>query len=249
MNAVKAYFNRNWTREDLMNTGEVSAYAYRSLTMVYLSLFCFMLSFTLGSLLHSINREVGGLFTVLSSVASLLWLYFASSLRERLRLSLMLYAACTLGASFCLVTKNLFKVHPPFIVDLLEGSTSSFGVIWYGSSKYTRERREIYKACLTFSFSLICSSIFFHGIDMLNTHTVHWAFKVNTAQALLMVYLVIYSQDLLYNADIGEINSVDRALAFFFHSPGIVVHAARVCLTAENEQDREDYYYTLGTIE
>ncbi|XP_015068276.1 bax inhibitor 1-like isoform X2 [Solanum pennellii] len=221
MNAVKAYFNRNWTREDLMNTGEVSAYAYRSLTMVYLSLFCFMLSFTLGSLLHSINREVGGLFTVLSSVASLLWLYFESPLRERLRLSLMLYAACTLGASFCLVTKNLFKVHPPFIVDLLEGSTSSFGVI----------------------------CIFFHGIDMLNTHTVHWAFKVNAAQALLMVYLVIYSQDLLYNADIGEINTVDRALAFFFHSPGIVVHAARVCLTAENEQHREDYYYTLGTIE
>ncbi|WMV11140.1 hypothetical protein MTR67_004525 [Solanum verrucosum] len=32
MNAVKAYFNRNWTREDLMNTGEISEYAYTSLT-------------------------------------------------------------------------------------------------------------------------------------------------------------------------------------------------------------------------
>uniref|UniRef100_M1AVG2 Uncharacterized protein n=1 Tax=Solanum tuberosum TaxID=4113 RepID=M1AVG2_SOLTU len=63
---------------------------------------------------------------------------------------------------------------------------------------------------------------------------------VNTVQALFMGYLVIYSQDLLYNAGIGEINSVDRTLAVFFHLPGIVVHAARVCLTAENEQHREN---------
>uniref|UniRef100_A0A494G9R6 Uncharacterized protein n=1 Tax=Solanum lycopersicum TaxID=4081 RepID=A0A494G9R6_SOLLC len=113
MNAVKAYFNRNWTREDLVNTGEVSEYAYTSLTTVYLNLFCAMLNFTFGSFLHLIIWEVGGLFTVLSSVASLLWLYFASPLRVRLRLSLLMYAACTLGASFGLFTKYLFEIYPP----------------------------------------------------------------------------------------------------------------------------------------
>lgn len=55
-----------------------------------------------------------------------------------------------------------------------------------------------------------------------------------------MGYFVIFSQDLLYNAGIGEINSVDRTLAVFFHLPGIVFHAARVCLTAESEQHREN---------
>ncbi|KAG5627077.1 hypothetical protein H5410_012295 [Solanum commersonii] len=239
MNAVKAYFNRNWTREDLMNTGEISEYAYTSLMTVYLTLFCAMLSFTFGSFLHLIIWEVGGLFTVLSSVASLLWLYFASPLRVRLRVSLLMYAACTLGASFGLFTKYLFEIYPPLIVNLLEGSTFSIGIIWYGST-YTRERRAIYMTCLNFSFALMCSSIFVYGIDMLDIHTVHWVFKVNTVQALFMGYFVIYSQDLLYNAGIGEINFVDCTLAVFFHLPGIVVHAARVYLTAENEQHREN---------
>ncbi|KAH0687872.1 hypothetical protein KY290_019530 [Solanum tuberosum] len=212
MNAVKAYFNRNWTREDLMNTGEISEYAYTSLTTVYLTLFCAMLSFTFGSFLQLIIWEVGGLFTVLSSVASLLWLYFASPLRVRLRVSLLMYAACTLGASFGLFTKYLFEIYPPLIVNLLEGSTFSIGII----------------------------CIFVYGIDMLDIHTVHWVFKVNTVQALFMGYFVIYSQDLLYNAGIGEINFVDHTLAVFFHLPGIVVHAARVYLTAENEQHIEN---------
>ncbi|XP_027768482.1 bax inhibitor 1-like [Solanum pennellii] len=179
MNAVKAYFNRNWTREDLMNTGEVSEYAYTSLTTVYLNLFCAMLSFTFGSFLHLIIWEVGGLFTVLSSVASLLWLYFASPLRVRLRLSLLMYAACTLGASFGLFTKYLFEIYPPLIVNLLEASTFSIGIIWYGST-YTRERRAIYMTCLNFSFALMCSSIFVYGIDMLDIHTVYWVFKVSS---------------------------------------------------------------------
>ncbi|KAK6804305.1 hypothetical protein RDI58_002089 [Solanum bulbocastanum] len=34
-NAVRAYFNRNWTREDLMNFGEIPEIAYTGLKRVY----------------------------------------------------------------------------------------------------------------------------------------------------------------------------------------------------------------------
>ncbi|KAL3381056.1 hypothetical protein AABB24_001267 [Solanum stoloniferum] len=80
MNSVRAYFVRSWTREDLMNTGEMTQHAYASLKRVYLTLFFAMWSFTSGSFSHWI-WEAGGLFTILSSVASLLCLYFISPLR------------------------------------------------------------------------------------------------------------------------------------------------------------------------
>ncbi|XP_015161268.1 bax inhibitor 1-like [Solanum tuberosum] len=107
MNAVKAYFNRNWTREDLMNTGEISEYAYTSLTTVYLTLFCAMLSFTFGSFLQLIIWEVGGLFTVLSSVASLLCITIESE-AEGLTIDVCsLYLGCFFWPFYQISLRNL----------------------------------------------------------------------------------------------------------------------------------------------
>jgi len=83
---------------------------------------------------------------------------------------------------FCLLyltSESIPCLLSSLIVNLLEGSTFSIGIIWYGST-YTRERRAIYMTCLNFSFALMCSSIFVYGIDMLDIHTVHWVFKVSS---------------------------------------------------------------------
>ncbi|KAF3614558.1 hypothetical protein FXO38_35594 [Capsicum annuum] len=53
--AAKAYFNRNWNREDMLNPNEIPGHAHKTLKKWI--------------------WEAGGLYTVLSTVASLLWLY------------------------------------------------------------------------------------------------------------------------------------------------------------------------------
>ncbi|KAJ8565554.1 hypothetical protein K7X08_008130 [Anisodus acutangulus] len=109
VNAVKSYFKRNWKKEDMMNSGEIPLHAHKSLKKVYLTLFCAMLSSTFGSYLHLI-WEAGGLFTVLLSVACLLWLYFTSPWRVKKRVLLLMIAAFTVGASVGIFTKYLFQI-------------------------------------------------------------------------------------------------------------------------------------------
>ncbi|KAH0765292.1 hypothetical protein KY285_001163 [Solanum tuberosum] len=54
--------------------------------------------------------EVGGLFTVLCSVASLLWLYLTPPWRGNQRLLLLMIYAFSFGASVGLLTKYLFEM-------------------------------------------------------------------------------------------------------------------------------------------
>ncbi|XP_055817582.1 bax inhibitor 1-like [Solanum dulcamara] len=237
-NAVRAYFIRNWTREDLMNSGEIPEHAHTSLKTVYLTLFCTMWSFTFGSFLHLI-WEVGGRFTVLSSVASFLCLYFTSPLRVRTRVSLLIYAACTLGASFDLFTKYLFDMNLILVVSLLAGPTLAIGTVWL-ESLLTRERSDIYMGCLTYSWALMFTTFVASTSDFLDSHAAHWMLKVCIVLPLFLGYLVAYSQEIVYDAHFGEINFVNRTLTIFFHLPGIVVHAARLCLGAEIEQHRQN---------
>lgn len=58
-------------------------------------------------------------------------------------------------------------------------------------------------------------------------------------QTLFMGYFVIYSQEILYDACLGEVNFVNRTLTAFFHLPALVVHVARLYLNAEIERHRQ----------
>uniref|UniRef100_A0A3Q7EJR1 Uncharacterized protein n=1 Tax=Solanum lycopersicum TaxID=4081 RepID=A0A3Q7EJR1_SOLLC len=206
MNAVRAYFVRSWTVEDLMNNGEMTQHAYASLKTVYLTLSFAMWSFTSGSFSHWI-WEAGGRFTVLCSVASLLCLYLISPLRVRTRVLLLMIAAFSIGASIGIFTKYFFEIDQVLVVCLLAPPILGIGFIW-SESLLARDRSEIYLACMFYS----------------------WA--VCIVFALFMGYVVVYSQEILYDARFGEINFVNRTLTVFFRLPGIVVYAARLCLTA-----------------
>ncbi|XP_010325286.1 bax inhibitor 1-like isoform X1 [Solanum lycopersicum] len=230
MNAVRAYFVRNWTREDLMNTGEMTQHAYASLKRVYLTLFFAMWSFTFGSYLHWI-WEAGGRFTVLSSVASLLCLYLTSPSSVRTRVLLLMIAAFSIGASIGIFTKYFFEIDQELVFRLLAPPTLGIGFIWVGST-YTRERSAIYKGCLFYSCLLFYSTFNASNSEYIDSHTAHRMLKVCIVFALFMGYIVVYSQEILYDAHFGEINFVNRTLSIFFRLPGILVHTARLCLRA-----------------
>ncbi|KAF3637964.1 putative bax inhibitor 1-like [Capsicum annuum] len=216
LRAANAYFIRNWRRQDLMNSGKMLQHAYQSLKKVYLTLFCAMLAFTFGSFLHLI-WEAGGPFTVCSSVASLLWLYSIPPWRVK--------------AFACLL--------PSLVVSLLSGSSIGYGILWLGAL-LTQERKETYIGCMVYSSALILSSFVVDAFDILDSYTADWMLKVYTVHALFMGYLVVYSQEILYDARFEEIDFVNRTLTVLFHLPGILVHAARLILGAEIEQHRQN---------
>ncbi|XP_049384854.1 bax inhibitor 1-like [Solanum stenotomum] len=237
-NAVKAYFKRNWTRQDLMNSGKISMHAYRSLKRVYLTFFCAMLSFTFGSFLHWI-WEAGGPVTVISSVASLLWLYITAPWRVRKRVLLLLYAVFNLGTSFGLIIQHLTEMEQALAFGLLVGSTIGIGTFWF-VALITRERGEIYKGTLLYSGAIIFSGVCVYALDILDSHIAHWMLVVYTLHALFMGYLVVYSQEILYDARFGDIDFVNCTFTVFLHLPAIVVHAVRLCLGAEIQQHRRN---------
>ncbi|KAM3266106.1 bax inhibitor 1-like [Capsicum annuum] len=238
LRAANAYFIRNWRRQDLMNSGKMLQHAYQSLKKVYLTLFCAMLAFTFGSFLHLI-WEAGGPFTVCSSVASLLWLYSIPPWRVTKRILLLMYAAYSFGASFGLFTKYLFGIDQVLVVSLLSGSSIGYGILWLGAL-LTQERKETYIGCMVYSSALILSSFVVDAFDILDSYTADWMLKVYTVHALFMGYLVVYSQEILYDARFEEIDFVNRTLTVLFHLPGILVHAARLILGAEIEQHRQN---------
>lgn len=73
--------------------------------------------------------------------------------------------------------------------------------------------------------------------------------QVYIANALFMGYLVVYSQEILYNARFGDIDVVNCTLTVFFHLPAIVVHAARLYLAKKLSNTDRISADTLGVIE
>ncbi|XP_009623402.4 bax inhibitor 1-like [Nicotiana tomentosiformis] len=237
MNAVKAYFKRNWKKEDMMNSQEIPLHAYKCLKKVYLTLFCALLSSTVGSFLHLI-WEAGGFFTVLISAASILCLYFTPAMKVKKRVLFLMIAAYSLGASFGLFTEYHFGIDQGFVFSFLGGTTIGFGTFWFGAM-LTRQRIDLYIGCLLHSYAFMYLW-FVTASDIFGGHTTRWMIKACAVLALDLGYFVIYSQEILYNARYGDVNFVNCTFTVFFHLPAIVVHAARVYLVAESEHYRQN---------
>ncbi|CAN4111877.1 unnamed protein product [Withania somnifera] len=230
-NAVKAYFTRNWSNEDMMNPDEIPLHAHKTLKKVYLTLFCATLTATFGSYLHLI-WDAGGLYTVLSSVASLLCLYFTSPWSVRKRVLLLMIAAFSLGVSVGIFTKYFFEINQDSVVSFLVGAAIGFGTFWFGAM-LSRLRIILYIGCLLYScvFMLLWFAI---DSDMIFIgHTRHWMMKVFSSLALFMGYFMIYSQEIVYNALSGDVNFVNCTFTIFFNLPAILVHIVRLVLIAE----------------
>ncbi|XP_019256446.1 PREDICTED: bax inhibitor 1-like [Nicotiana attenuata] len=130
MNAVKAYFKRDWKRRDMMNSEEIPLYAYKSLKKVYLTLFCALLSSTVGSFLHLI-WEAGGFFTVLISAASILSLYFTPAMKVKKRVLYLMIAAYSLGASVGLLTEYHFEIDQGNLIFVVHRERLSVNYLWF----------------------------------------------------------------------------------------------------------------------
>ncbi|XP_055817586.1 bax inhibitor 1-like [Solanum dulcamara] len=220
VNAVKLYFNRNWRRQDMMSSAPIPEHARTRLNRVYLTLFCATSAAAYGS-----HLEAGGLFTVLCSEASLLWLYFTPPWRVWKRVLLLIVAAFCFGASVGTSTKCFFEIDQLVVVRFLQGAAIVFGCFWF-AARTCRERSQIYTTVLIETCTLM----------LMLFDITQWMLKVYVLLALFMGYLVLYSQEILYDAHFGEIDFVNCAFTVFFCLPAIMVHAVRLCLDANIEQ-------------
>ncbi|XP_027771336.1 bax inhibitor 1-like [Solanum pennellii] len=228
MNAVKWYFNRNWGREDLMKSGIVKLETLDVLNAVYLTFYNVMFCSTVGSYLH-LFWEVGGLFTVLCSVVSLLWLYFTPPWRLKLRRSLLMIYAFSFGASVGLLTKYLFEMHQNYVASFFAGTTVGIAYFMFEVT-ITRERSHIYHGGLLYCCLVTLAVLLVIGSLIRDSYIVLAILKVTASVILFLGYFVVYSQEIFYDVSFGDIDFIHRALTVFFNLPAIVLHAARVCL-------------------
>ncbi|XP_055824163.1 uncharacterized protein LOC129892605 [Solanum dulcamara] len=141
--------------------------------------------------------------------------------------------AYSFGASVSAFTNYLFKREQSYVLRLLAGTTIGIGNFFYRAMT-TSERSEIFIGCQKYCYFLMISGIAFIHLDR---HRALWMITIHAVQVLFMGYLVIYSQEILYDANIGHINFINCTFTVFFHLPGIVIHAARLCMQgAEIEQ-------------
>ncbi|XP_025884789.1 bax inhibitor 1-like isoform X2 [Solanum lycopersicum] len=179
-NAVRAYFVRSWSIEDLMNNGEIPQQAYKSL-------------------------------------------------KKRTRVLLLMIAAFSIGASIGIFIKYFVDIDHGLVYTLLAPPTFAIGFLWFGSM-FTRERSDIYLGCVYYCWALCFSTFVVSNADYVGSRAAHFLYKVCIVLALFLGYIVVYTQEILYDAHFGEINFVNRTLTIVFRLPGIVVHAARLCL-------------------
>ncbi|KAL3363782.1 hypothetical protein AABB24_012823 [Solanum stoloniferum] len=241
MSNVKSYFVRNWNRDDMMNMDEILVEVHTSLKKVYLALFCAMLSSTFGSYVRWIS-VAGWKFTVLSYVASLILIYYTPPGRVKMRVLLenSIHSEAFQNHTSCMSIDNNHKYvsHTSYVLRLLAGTTTGCGSFLYRIIR-TRKRRKIYLGCMKYCFVIMLSTFGFVVLD--SSHTIHWAINMHLAQTLFMGYLVIYSQEILYDANLGDINFVNCTFTVFLHLPGILIHAARLYLQdAEIEQQEQN---------
>ncbi|KAH0650779.1 hypothetical protein KY289_031022 [Solanum tuberosum] len=231
INGVKWYFNRNWNRDDVMNMDEISDELHSTLKMVYLSLFCAMVSITCGSTLHWILIAAGK-YSVLYYVANLILLYLTPPERVNMRIVTSMLAAYSFGSSVGFIFNYIFKIEQRFVLRLLVGITIGIGYLLYQTIK-TKDRREIYTGCLKYCVVIVVSIIAFF---LFETDTTFQMIAIHTVLILFMGYLVIYSQEILYDANFGDIDFVICTFTIFYHFPGIMIHATRLYLQGEQQE-------------
>ncbi|CAN4084513.1 unnamed protein product [Withania somnifera] len=234
MNGLNSYFKRNWNRDDMMNLDEIPLEVHATLKKVYLMLFCVMLSATFGCFLNWFSLA-GGRFTVLSFIASFICLYFTLPGRVKTVILLWMLVSFSFGASVGHFASDLFRIKQIYVLKLLAGSTMGIGNFLYRAI-LSRERIVIYLGCLEYCYLLMLITF---GFLLFDTHKAFWVITTQIIHTLFMGYIVLYSQELLYDANFGDINFVNCTFTVFFNLPAIVIHAARVYLQGAEFEEHE----------
>uniref|UniRef100_M1DIE4 Bax inhibitor 1 n=1 Tax=Solanum tuberosum TaxID=4113 RepID=M1DIE4_SOLTU len=156
-----------------------------------------------------------------------------STLKMNTRIIISMLTAYSFGSSVGFIFNYLFKVEQRFVLRLLVGITIGTGNLLYQAIT-TKDRREIYTGCLKYCVVIVFSIITFF---LLETDTTLRMIVIHSVLILFMGYLVIYSQEILYNADFGDIDYVNCTFNVFFHFPGIMIHATRLYLQGEQQEE------------
>uniref|UniRef100_M1DQC5 Uncharacterized protein n=1 Tax=Solanum tuberosum TaxID=4113 RepID=M1DQC5_SOLTU len=141
---------------------------------------------------------------------------------QNMRFLLTMLVAYSFGASISASTIYLFKIKQDYVLRLWAAITVSTGNFLYRAIK-AAERSEI-----NFGFLKYCYIVMISGTVLihLDIDTTFWFKTIIAVQIVFMAYLMIYSQEILYDTNLGNLNFLNCAFTVLFHLPGIVIHAA-----------------------
>uniref|UniRef100_M1DQ28 Transmembrane protein n=1 Tax=Solanum tuberosum TaxID=4113 RepID=M1DQ28_SOLTU len=146
--------------------------------------------------------------------------------KQNMRFLLKMLVAYSFGASVSVSTIYLLKIKQDYVLRLWAATTISTGHFLYRAI-ITAERSKINFGVLKSCYILMMSGTAFIHLDM---HTTFWFTVINNLPMVFMVYLMIYSQVMLYDANLGNINFLNCVFTVLFHLPAIVIYSARLYL-------------------
>ncbi|XP_015088657.1 bax inhibitor 1-like [Solanum pennellii] len=226
MNAVRAYFNRGWRIDDMKNTGYLYPHAHKHLKYMYCTLFCALLSSTVGSSFHYI-WNIGGLFTLLIASGTIFFLFTKPPSEIKKRVCLLITGAFFIGASIGPLTKYLFGIDQGFVINILACTTIDFGTFWV-RSLLIRDR----SLCNCWWLVILMFFWFAFASDIFGGHSARWMVQVWSLLALYMLFISVYSKEVMNDSLYGDVDYVNHACTNLFHLPAVMVHFVRVQVAA-----------------
>ncbi|KAK6162682.1 hypothetical protein DH2020_002523 [Rehmannia glutinosa] len=220
VDAVKNYFRRDWDAEALLNMDHIPPFISRHLKKMYFSLLCVSTSSSLGSYF---TGNIGNLFAVLGAFMSIVFFYFVAPWKEKKRLCLLSVGAFFGGATVAPWFTLFLSVDAGFIVTSLLATSVGFGCYWASSKSTDRVDLLYFRAMLLYSpLVLICLLI---SSSVFGGDSAYWKYQLYVLLLWYMVYLAVYSQEVVLKARRGDSDYVKHAISFFTHFPAVVIHS------------------------
>ncbi|KAL0425736.1 UNVERIFIED_CONTAM: Bax inhibitor 1 [Sesamum radiatum] len=225
VNASRNYLHREWDFQALLNFDEVPPFVRRHLVQVYLCLLGASVSFALGCYFcPDLTSE--RLFTIFATFVIIFCLCKTAPWQENRRVCLLLTGAFFGGASFAPWFTWLLGVDTGFVVASIWGACVGFGC-FLASSMWTMRFDLVYYIAL-----LLCSPLVLMGLlsasAVFGGDSAHWKFQLHAGLLWFMVYVAVYSQEVVQKARSGDVDYVKHAITLITDLPAVVVHVMRL---------------------
>ncbi|KAK4414578.1 Bax inhibitor 1 [Sesamum alatum] len=224
-NALKNYFRREWEVEAVLNFDEVPPFIRRHLIQVYFSLLGASAFFALGFYTCP-GRNSQILYTIFATFVSIFCFYKTAPWQEHRRVCLFLIGAFFGGASFAPWFTWFFSVDAGFVVASILGASAGF-CCFLASSIWTKRFDLVYYIALLLCsplvvVALVCASAALGG------EASHWAFQLHAGLLWFMVYVAVYSQEVVLKARRGDVDYVKHAITLITDFPAVLFHVLKL---------------------
>ncbi|XP_043725848.1 bax inhibitor 1-like [Telopea speciosissima] len=229
-------FRSGWRYESLKNFRQISPVVQNHLKLVYLSLGCALIASAVGVYLHLL-WNIGGLFTTLACMGSIVWLLSTPPYEERKRVALLMAAATFEGASIGPLIDLVIDMDPSILISGFVGTAIAFGC--FSAAAMLAKRREylylggLLSSGLSILFWLHFASSIFGGSTAL------FGFELYFGLLLFVGYIVVDTQEIIERAHLGDLDYVKHSLTLFTDFAAVFVRILIIMLKNAAEKDEK----------